>query len=282
MRAALLLALALGACSSPPPAVARTAAADSLTPWLDAARTEVQASLDQMVDARGNDAAAGLDHVVDQLMRIAAQRVELELCLLDHRTELVMRGDAHAMALREPAADGEEGLDVAARSDDHDDDRHARHRRRVTGRQRRIELPRVGRDPRRGVRKDLRRLVEVHVQAMHARRDQLETAHRRCAHTAIVQPAPEEGFARSVEEAALFPLVHASPNKHHAAREPASPWDRARPARSVFCVFCVRRTRRSSTIYARLNRSARASHARSALHTRGWSGRSRTAPSWPR
>jgi hypothetical protein len=51
-RRALLLVLALGACSSPPPAVARTAAADSLTPWLDAARTEVQAALDQMVEAR--------------------------------------------------------------------------------------------------------------------------------------------------------------------------------------------------------------------------------------
>ena len=50
--------------------------------------------LDQLVDARGNDAAAGLDPVVDQLMRIAAQRIELELCLLDHRTELVMRRDA--------------------------------------------------------------------------------------------------------------------------------------------------------------------------------------------
>ena len=38
-------------------------------------------------------------------MRIAAQRIELEPGLLDHRTELVMRRDAHAMSLREPAAD---------------------------------------------------------------------------------------------------------------------------------------------------------------------------------
>ncbi|HEX5010708.1 MAG TPA: hypothetical protein VFY71_09920 [Planctomycetota bacterium] len=52
MRRALLLTLALAACSSPPPAVAGTASATSLMPWLDAARTEVQASLDQMVDAR--------------------------------------------------------------------------------------------------------------------------------------------------------------------------------------------------------------------------------------
>jgi hypothetical protein len=61
-RAALLLAVALGACSSPPESISRTASAESLTPWLDAARGEVQVALDQMVDARRrHDVDAALD-----------------------------------------------------------------------------------------------------------------------------------------------------------------------------------------------------------------------------
>jgi hypothetical protein len=53
VRGVLLLAIAaLGACAAPPPSIARSAAADSLTPWLDAARAEVQSALDQLVDAR--------------------------------------------------------------------------------------------------------------------------------------------------------------------------------------------------------------------------------------
>ena len=61
MRRALLLLALLAGCAAPPPEIARTAQAQSLTPWLDAARQEVQVALDQMVDARRrHDVAAAL------------------------------------------------------------------------------------------------------------------------------------------------------------------------------------------------------------------------------
>ena len=53
--------------------------------------------LDDMIEARRNDAAAGLHHVLDQRVRIAGERIELEPGLLDQRTELAVRRDAHAV-----------------------------------------------------------------------------------------------------------------------------------------------------------------------------------------
>jgi len=53
-RAAALLAgaLLLSGCAAPRSPVARTAAADTLTAWLDAARAEVQAVHDELIEAR--------------------------------------------------------------------------------------------------------------------------------------------------------------------------------------------------------------------------------------
>ena len=83
--------------------------------------------LDDLIEAPGNNATAGLHHVVHQIAWITGQRIELEPGLLDERTEVAMGRDAHAMPLRQPAADGDERLHVAPRADDHDDDRQSRH-----------------------------------------------------------------------------------------------------------------------------------------------------------
>jgi hypothetical protein len=112
--------------------------------------------LDDVVDARRDHAAAGLDDVLHQLMRIAAERIELEAGLLDQGPELGMGRDAHAVPLRKPASDRDERLDIAAGPDEHDDDRQGWHVGRIIrGGGRHPDLADLGGQPRREMGKAL-------------------------------------------------------------------------------------------------------------------------------
>src|SRR5713101_8158621 len=113
-------------------------------------------------------------------MRIAAERIELEPGMLDQGPELAVGRDAHAVLLRQPAADGDERLDVAARADDHDDDGQGRHGwwRLVRGGGAR-DLAGMGGQPRREMGEAIGGVIEVDLQTPPGPgRDWLEPAHR--------------------------------------------------------------------------------------------------------
>ena len=86
--------------------------------------------------------AGVLDHVGHERGRVAADGEELEPVLLDEALEDRVRADAHAVRVRrllQDLADGDEGLDVAARPDDVDGDVEARDGRALA--QDGLELP---------------------------------------------------------------------------------------------------------------------------------------------
>jgi hypothetical protein len=169
--------------------------------------------LDDLVEACRDNAAAGFDDVLHQRMRIAAEGIELEPGMLDHGPELAVGRDAHAVPLRQPAADRDERLDVAARADDHDDDGQGRHGWRLVRGGGGRERAGVCGEPRRDMSEAIGGVIEVHP---HTRagpgRDGLEPAHGSGPQAPVVEPPPQEGRGRRVEEAPSPVLTHRCPS----------------------------------------------------------------------
>ena len=166
--------------------------------------------LPELTETGRDDTAPRLDDVFHHLVRIARERIELQAGPLDHGTELAVRRDAHAVPFREAATDRNEGLDVAARADDHDHDGQWRHawwlgRRGGGGR----EPLGVRRHPGRGVSEATGGVIEVHLQPVaRAVRDGLEPAQGGHAQAAAVQPATQEGGGHRVKEARALAFAH--------------------------------------------------------------------------
>ena len=112
-------------------------------------------------------------------MRITAERIELEPGMLDHGPELAVGRDAHAVPLRQPLADRDERLDVAARAHDHDDDGQGRHVEWLVRGGGGRDLVGVSGQPRGDMGEAIGGVIEVHLQTPpDPRREGLEPAHR--------------------------------------------------------------------------------------------------------
>src|SRR5262249_8755575 len=174
----------------------------------------------------------GLDDVLHHLVRVAPERIELEPGLLDHRPELAVRRDAHAVTLREATADGNEGLNVAARAHHHDHDGHGRGRRRFGGRAGSgLDLAGVRGKPGGSVSEAARGVVEVDLErAPRSRRDGRDPAHRRRTQASTVEAPSQERGGEGIHET-LFPgFSHlAAPSASRAPAERSAAQGRRMP-----------------------------------------------------
>jgi hypothetical protein len=103
VKHALLLAALLSGCAAPPPPeIAGTAAAESLTPWLDAARQEVQAALNQIVDARRrHDVDGAMALRADDVVFVREDGTRLDRAQMD---ELLRESDRRTLDIGEESA----------------------------------------------------------------------------------------------------------------------------------------------------------------------------------
>jgi len=142
-------------------------------------------------------------------VRIARERVELQTGPLDHRSELPVSRNAHAVPLSQPATDWNEWLNVAARPDGHDDDRQRGNARGLAGgRMRGGEFADMGREPRRGMGKALGGMIEIDLQGARAGRDPLDRSYRSGTQASTVKPPAQERSGNGVCKALLPELTH--------------------------------------------------------------------------